>query len=203
MNTESGRTDQVYPPVTFDALPGDVLLEIFDFYLALMNFVDAWHSLVHVCKWWRSIVFASPHRLRLQLLCTDKRPVQNMLDIWPELPIVISCGRGASKLQDADNILAALKKHNRVRKIYVDNMANSFSEKIRAMEMEDPFPVLTSLQLHSTQINAPALPDSFLGGSTPQLQILSLDGIPFPALPNLLLTTRDIVQLHLWNIPLS
>jgi hypothetical protein len=73
--------------VTFGALPDDVLLEIFEFYLALVKDwlglipEDAWHTLVHVCKRWRSIVFASPHRLELQLFCTNNRPVHNMARI--------------------------------------------------------------------------------------------------------------------------
>jgi len=142
MIPELGGTDQVlvYPRVTFGALPDDVLLEIFDFYLAPKSIQsywpslglipeDAWHTLVHVCKRWRSIVFASPHRLQLQLLCTNNRPIQNLLDIWPELPIVISSGRGMSKWQDANNIIAALKQHNRVGKIDLDDIPNSFLKR--------------------------------------------------------------------------
>jgi hypothetical protein len=164
---------------------------------------DAWHTLVHVCKRWRSIVFASPHRLQLQLLCTNKTPVLNALDIWPELPIVISGGPGMSKRQEANNIIAALKQYNRVVKINIEEIPNSFLERMRAMKMEDPFAALTSLRLVSLNYNASALPDSFLGGSAPRLQTLSLHGIPFPALPNLLLSTHDLAKLYLWDIPLS
>jgi hypothetical protein len=212
--TELGGTDQVYPRVTFGALPDDVLLEMFDFYLALMNFEstgnrskpfseDAWHTLVHVCKRWRSIVFASPHRLKLQLLCTNKRPVQNTLDIWPELPIVIRAKRRMAKAQDANNIIAVVKQHNRVRNIEIKFVQISFMKKLRAMRMEDPFLVLTSLRLHSQIGSLPSLPDSFLGGSAPRLQTVYLYGVPFPALPNLLLSTHDLVELRLWDIPLS
>ena len=209
---ELGGTDQVYPRVTFDALPDDVLLDIFDFYLARINFEpslsrpfpeDAWHTLVHVCQMWRSIVFASPHRLQLQLLCTTKRVVQNMLHIWPELPIVIRAKHRMAKAQDTNNIIAVLEQHNRVRQIEIEFVQISFMKTIRAMRMEDPFLVLTSLLLRSQIRNVPALPDSFLGGSAPRLKTLSLHGIPFPALPNLLLSTRDLVELHLWDIPLS
>ena len=137
--TELYGTDQV-------SLPDDVLLEIFNFYLLMRRHADdAWHKLVHVCKRWRSIVFASPHRLELQLLCTNKRPVQNAPHIWPELPIVISGGRGMSKPQDANNIIAALKEHNRVVIIDLKYVPNSFVKRMRAMEMEHPFSALTSL----------------------------------------------------------
>jgi hypothetical protein len=181
--TELSGTGQVYPRVTFGALPDDVLLEMFDFYLAFMNFEaflfrsfpeDAWHTLVHVCKRWRSILIASPHRLQLQLLCTNKTPVLNALDIWPELPIVVSGGPGMSKPQDATNIIAALKQHNRVVKININEIPNTFLKRMRAMKMKNPFSALTSLRLRSTRLNAPALPDSFLGGSAPRLQTLDL-----------------------------
>jgi hypothetical protein len=200
----------VHPRVTFGALPDDVLLEIFDFYLILMKAwfnlsplpEDAWHTLVHVCKRWRSIVFASPHRLQLQLLCTNKRPVQ---DFGPlaDLPIVIHSRSGTSEPQDATNIVAALKQHNRVVKIDMWDIQNLFLRRMRAMEMKGPFSALTYLWLISTKVNAPALPESFLGGSAPRLQTLYLDRVPFPALPNLLLSTHDLLDLQLWNIPLS
>jgi hypothetical protein len=215
MVTELCGTDQVYPRyprVTFGALPDDVLLEIFNFYLAFEQYrfrphrhpEDEWHMLVHVCKRWRSIVFASPHRLQLQLLCTSKRLVQNSLDIWPELPIVIhSSRRGMSNPRDANNLIAALTQHKRVAKIDMDEIPNSFLTRMRAMEMRSPFTALTSLRLISTQITVPALPDSFLGGSAPRLQTLSLRRVPFPALPNLLLSTHAFVTLELSEIPLS
>jgi hypothetical protein len=197
---------QVYPRVTLrlGTLPDDVLLEVFDFYLARKyRNEDAWHTLVHVCKCWRSIVFASPHRLQLRLLCTNKRPVEKALDIWPALPIVIRGHRTMSKPQDANNVLAVLKLHNRVCAIDMLDIPNSFLKRLRAMKMKDPFSALTSLELRATQRNAPALPDSFLGGSAPRLQTLHLDSIPFPALPIFLLSTHDLVELSLWKIPLS
>jgi hypothetical protein len=51
--------------------------------------VNEWHTLVHVCRRWRDLVFASPRRLNLRLLCRKDTPVREMLDIWPALPIVI------------------------------------------------------------------------------------------------------------------
>jgi hypothetical protein len=188
MIIESGGADhwQVYPRVTFGALPDDVLLEIFDFYLALLSHwfrrypEDAWHTLVHVCKHWRSIIFASPHRLQLQLLCTNKRSVQEALDIWPQFPIVIIGRLGMSNPQDANNPIVAFTQHTRVIKIDMDHIPHPLLTGMQAVKMKNPFSTLTYLRLISTQINAPALPDFFLGGSAPRLQELYLDGIPFP-----------------------
>jgi hypothetical protein len=58
--------------------------------------------------------------------------------------------------------------------------------------MTEPFPVLTSLTLRSGANDIRTLPDSFL------------DGIPFPALVNLLLlSTSDLINLRLEEIPRS
>ena len=65
-----------------DLLLDDVLLDIFDFcvdqdgfrrfiYTQIKGQIEAWQSLVHVCRRWRNIVFGSPLRLNLALVCTD------------------------------------------------------------------------------------------------------------------------------------
>ena len=73
-----------------DVLPDDVLLEIFDFYVDLnpWNPLDdtkedkeAWQSLVHVCRRWRSLVFLSSRRLKLRLFCTSETPAKDTLDV--------------------------------------------------------------------------------------------------------------------------
>ncbi|KAI0248540.1 hypothetical protein BJV78DRAFT_790443 [Lactifluus subvellereus] len=62
--------------------------------------------------------------------------------------------------------------------------------------MQEPFLALTSLLLHTDETPL-ALPDMFLGGSTPRLRRLHLGGIPFPGLPRLLLSTSDLSHLSL------
>ncbi len=101
-------------------LPREALLEIFDWHLIYLDCfigeegtwyeaeVEAWQTLVHMCQKWRNVVFRSPHRLNLQLVCTGTKPVQKMLDLWPPLPIVISNVR---KTMSEDNIIAVLT-HN-------------------------------------------------------------------------------------------
>jgi hypothetical protein len=66
--------------------------------------------------------------------------------------------------------------------------------------MQQPFPVLTNLELHSNNETAPVIPDSFLGGSAARLGHLCLDGVPFPGLPKLLLSATHLVKLHLLKI---
>ncbi len=127
--------------VSIDILPDDVLLDIFDLYVILYQRypyddqpVDAWHKLVHVCQRWRYVVFDSPRRLDLQLLCTHSTPVTNMLDIWPALPIVISTVYPASGVT---NIISALQQHNRVCTIDISGVSNPLLKEFAAMQ--EPF----------------------------------------------------------------
>jgi hypothetical protein len=101
-----------------------------------------------------------------------------------------------------DNVIAALGRSNRVRQISLWSLANRQLENVLAA-MQVPFPELTELRLAPRGETLSIIPDSFLGGSAPRLQIFNLDGIPFPGLPNLLLSSNHLVQLWLNNIPHS
>jgi len=211
--TELRGADRLYPRVTIDALPDNVLLDTFEFCLGKDDpdlvfdkhdhDYDEWQTLVHVCCRWRWIVFTSPRRLDLKLYCTRQRSVNSKtLGIWPELPIVIDAENMRSQ-EDATNVIGALRQHNRVCKIHYNN--GHFQDLLlkEFAAIDEPFPALTSLVLVSFGHNAPVLPDSFLGGSAPRLRSLVLDGIPYPSIGNLLSSTTNLVRLDLWNIPHS
>ena len=201
-----GGTDQLYPRVTIDKLLDEILLDIFEFYMASpfpspSHKEDLWHTLVHVCRRWRYVVFGSPRRLDLRLLCVNRR-LTKTLDIWPELPIVIHVNEDEFRqLPRVSDVISVLKHHNRVCKIFMGDVSNSFLEEV-AMANE-PFPALIDFNLESLKEDPPTLPDSFLGGSVPSLRSFTLRGIPFPALGKLLLTTRDLVNLTLGFNPPS
>jgi F-box-like len=180
-----------FPRVTIESLPHDVLLDIFDFSLW-------WYTLVHVCRRWRYIVFQSPLRLNLRLLCRANTPVKKTLDVWPPaLPIIIDESRPRLPLSGA-NIIAALEHHDRVSEIFLDTTSNVSKRLCKVMKK--PYPVLTSLHLRISK-SAPVFRDTFLGGSAPRLKYLHLTGILFPALPKLLPSCHDLVEVQLWNIP--
>jgi hypothetical protein len=197
------------PPVTIGNLPDDVLLDIFDFYVDECRYSsnhggDGWHTLLHVCRRWRYVVYASPRRLRLQLLYTPNRSLKEMLDIWPELPIIISDygWYGLPRtVENVENVISALELKDRVSWIEL-RVSCSDIERFAAV-MQDPFPALTDLEIWLHDEMAPVISDSFLGGSAPRLHYLRLRGIPFPALPKLLLSTTELVILNLQNIPHS
>jgi hypothetical protein len=197
--------------VTIEVLPDVALLEIFDCHLNQTNQVreedhvsfgvEAWHTLVHVCRKWRSVVFGSPCRLNLRLYCTEKTPVREMLAVWPPLPIVVWKNRWPK--WSIDNIMAALEHNDRVRKISLEDVTSLELEEILA-PMQKPYPALTFLEIGGDyRGTAPVVPESFLGGSAPRLRHLKLNFIPFPGLPKLLLSATHLVYLHLWAIPNS
>ena len=186
-------------------LPDNVFLEVFDLYRKnlphTLRTTWKWNLLVHVCRRWRQIVFASPHRLNLQILCTHRTPVRKNLGIWPAFPIVINYrySRGGITLGDEDNVVAALEHPDRV--CYVRLAVNGSQLGKISTVMQQPFPVLTHLHISSEDGSAPPLPGRFLGGTAPRLEKIYLHRIPFPSLPKLLLSTSDLVKLELRRIP--
>jgi hypothetical protein len=179
---------------TIDDLPDDALLEIFVFYLDDKNLRDKWHTLVHVCRLWRSVVFASPHHLDLQLFCTRDRSVKAMLDIWPALPILIEYHYPLKTSQEErrNKMIAALEHPGRVRHISIIDFPRAWETVARAMQV--PFPELTYLRLWLYVISPVSV---LLGGSAPRLRTLELKGILFPAVRDLILSASYLVDLTL------
>ena len=186
--------------MTIDILPDIVLLDIFESYLE-KAWIEQWHTLVHVCKRWRNVVFGSPRRLNLRLCCGTETPVRTSLDVWPLLPIIVLVysHEGWGGADGEDNIIAALEQNDRICAIC---LPPRLPLAVLAA-MQRPFPELTRLELGNGFESFPVLPASFLGGSAPRLQKLTLDGIPFPELPKLLLSTTHLAKLELLRIPYS
>ncbi|KAH9051331.1 hypothetical protein EDB83DRAFT_2316822 [Lactarius deliciosus] len=194
---------------TINILPDDVLLEIFDTYRKnpdpiIWYPVWEWHILAHVCRRWRHVIFGSPWRLDLELLCTNGTPVRKTLDCWPPFPIVVDYMRSSDPNQtftpeDEDSFFAVLEHPDRIRYIGICTTGSQLRRVV--MAMQEPVPLLTHLDLWSKDENAPVLPSGFFGGSASSLQGMHLEGIPFPSLPTLLLSTSDLVNLYLSDIP--
>jgi hypothetical protein len=190
------------PRVTIEVLPDEILLKLFDFcQVAASLIVDwpkQWQMLVHICQRWQYIIFSSPLGLDLCLRCSDRTSVRKLLEVWPPFPIEIrSFNRNLG-----DNIIAALEHHDHIWRIYL-SLAYHVSERL-AKVMQKPFPSLTTLDLLSDwedDGSVLVLPSTFLGGSTPCLQSLTLKGVAFPTLPQLLLSCKDLSKLELGDIP--
>ena len=204
-----GGVDQLVEQVTIGILPDDALLKIFKFFVDAMELYrtesdtsDEWHTLVHVCRRWRYLAFSSPRHLNLQLLCKiPQRSVEEMLDIWPELPIYVSAIGYLVTKKERDNCIAALQLNHRVSGIRLRATAISAWETLAPL-MYQPFPALTHLSIEPDILISPISP-SFLGGSAPFLQVLRLIRVPFPELPELLLSATDLDHLSYEVIPSS
>jgi hypothetical protein len=205
--------------MTIDILPNDVLLDIFHF--DRLTFLDGleddrltyldgpenffrcwrWDRLIHVCQRWRSLVFSAPKFLDLRLVCGPRTHLE-LAGIWPPLPIIIKDIVGFPMPEDYD-FHASIVDPNRVCEINLQHLTSPQLQRL-ASAMQERFPALTHLRLDGyCNRPVPALPDRFLCGSAPRLRSLELHSIPFPALPNLLLSATDLVDLILWNIPHS
>ena len=123
--------------------------------------------------------------------------------IWPPLPIIIR-----NTQMPFPEIDAAIVHRSHVREIdlYLPAFRRPRLERLISA-MQEPFPALIRLKLELEfsfyLYSPPILPDGFLGGSASRLRSLELRSIGFPALPKLLLSAADLVDLTLRDIPLS
>jgi hypothetical protein len=193
-------------------LPDNVLLEIFDFCRkesrdpALnirMGFSTwGWKTLIQVCRRWRCVIFGSPRRLDLRVVCTDTTPTRISLNIWPPFPISIYCLYIVEE-QGVENIIAAVEQgHDRISHIAINDIHGSALEKL-VVAMQQPLPTLKRFRLWSYDESVPVLSETFLGGSAPLLEDFSLYGLPFPAFPKFISSSTHIRDLIISDIPHS
>ncbi|KAH8984719.1 hypothetical protein EDB92DRAFT_1467065 [Lactarius akahatsu] len=183
--------------VTIGDLSDNVLLKIFHYDLAVSS--QHWPRLVHICRRWRRIVFASQQALHLRIFCTHGTSVLKTLDCWPAQPIVVKYG-GSLELdppapEDEDNILAALKQSDRISSISL-TITKSLLDKLSAIER--PFSELEDLVLLSRDGLPLILPAAFLWG--PRLRRLHSTRIAIPTLFHLLHSSTNLVDLQLHEI---
>ena len=176
----------------------DVLLKIYRYYLE--ESPRLWPTLVHICRKWRRIVFSSQQALRLRLFFSYGTPVLKTLGHWQALPIVIEYG-GSLALdppspEDEVNIIAALKRSDRVRSI---SLTVTTSLQGRLYTVKRPLLELEDLILLSQDSVPLTLPSTFLWG--PRLRRLHLTRIGIPGLVQLLHSSRNLEDLQLYDVP--
>ena len=193
--------------VTIKSVSDEALLNIFRHFLDVSP--RDWPRLVHTCRKWRHIAFASQRVLRLRLFCTYGTPVQKRLDCWPALPIVVQYW-GFTALcrptpEDEDNIMAALKQFDRIISITL-TITHSLLRKLSTIERR--FLELEDLVLLSRDGEPLTMPSAFRWGQ--RLRRLHLTGIAFPVLlrPQYLSSSTNIIDFRLhdaflpWNFSL-
>jgi hypothetical protein len=159
-----------------------------------------WYKLAQVCQRWRSIIFASPSRLDLHLLCTYGTPVADMLTHSPPLPLTIYYPDKYRKMTKKDEkcILLALQHRDRVRHIMLAFRTSSWQKVITAMD--EQFPTLERMRIE-VPIHGSArlvLPSTF---QAPLLRSFTLANVILPIGSTLLMTTVGLVTLILDDIP--
>ena len=196
-----------FPVTTIDTLPDDILLEVFDQYRSVSGGnwprLQGWYKLAHTCQRWRRLVFASSHRLNLQLRSTFGTRVADMVNHFPTFPLVLDYGPRLLKTwtpEDEDGLLFALQHLSRVDEIMLSAPQSTLAEMVAAMV--DAAPMLEHLTLHSQSAEF-VLPKSFLGGDAPQLRHLILTGVSLAALRPLLPSATSLVSLVLERISSS
>jgi hypothetical protein len=101
-----------------------------------------------------------------------------------------------------ENLSAALKRRDRICQIFIDGIHGSALEPLVTV-MQEPLPIMRYFNLSTVDQSVPVLPETFLGGSAPHLQLFILWGIPFPSFPKFILSATHIVHLSLYDIPNS
>jgi hypothetical protein len=196
--------------ITIEMLSEDILLEIFDFYRlnAVKQFRGSpwkWHRLAHVCRKWRHAISMSPRRLDLQILCTSGgASIERILGSWPTLPLIVRFKGHPESHSLPNNIAAALRHPDRLCELDLD-VTGPIARSIVDESMQKPFQALKCVRITVNDATRPSLllRSAFLGGSVQHLRELKLCGvaIPFPEIRQVLLSTNNLVDLHLSNIP--
>jgi len=191
--------------VTIDKLPNDILLEVFDQYRLLSAgdwpHLQGWYKLAHTSQRWRQLVLTSSLRLNLQLRCTFRTPVVDMIDHFPLYPLILDYGPRNLKTwtsEDQHNLLFALQHLLRAKEIMLSASQSILAEMTVAMI--EAAPRLEHLTLHSQSAEI-VLPRNFLNGDAPQLRHLILIGVPLATLGSLLSSTTSLISLVLERIP--
>jgi hypothetical protein len=204
--------------LTINRLPDEVLLEIIDSYRQNLKIFHryrlkndqygdqwrkkyAWFNLAHVCRRWRSVVFASSSRLDLNIVVGPEKPSHIKTILSGHLPILIDylC---LDLPDNTDSALwcmrAALRHRDRVREISLRGWDVIFGKIIRATNYY--FPALESLVLRFPYSNKPDIPATFLRGPDRfdlPLRRLRLDGAHLASVSELLLSATALTDLTL------
>ncbi|KAH9992553.1 hypothetical protein BJV74DRAFT_400624 [Russula compacta] len=99
-----------------------------------------WYKLVHVCRRWRYLIFASASRLGLCLVYAHATPVTDMLAYLPLLPLIIDyVHQDPSRemtVEDEEGLLLALQHHHRVSRIRLWAPSSNLRKLVVALDRE-------------------------------------------------------------------
>ena len=162
-----------------------------------------WHRLAHVCRTWRYVISTSPRRLGQRILCGYGAPIWSILASWPTVPLVAKFNAGRKSKRIPKNVMDALRHPDRLCEIDLSVTISMLPSVVEVTQK--PCRALEVIRITVKFPTGPSIlvRNSFLGGSAPHLREVKLDGIafPFPAIRQVLLSTKNLVELHLFDIP--
>ena len=178
----------------------DILLEIFHCYRLDIPWGwdhKWWYKLMHTCRRWRYIILESSSSLQLHLYFTHGKPIEEMLEHSPPLPLFIDYGKTEMSTKDEEGVLLALQHHHgRVRLI---NLREPALQKL-VVVMGKPFPMLENLKLISLDPwYCSQLPETFTAQRLRHLALIQVGDVSAPGLP-LLASITGLVTLSLRGI---
>ena len=191
----------------------DLLVEIFDFCrrdnISPNTYPQNWwYTLAHVCQKWRRVLFATPTRLGITLVCNSRTPVADLLASFPpSLPLVVYWGNpGTFDTEESveKGALVALGHPERVRRITLRTSENALGKAFSSMRA--CFPMLETLQLccSSESVRDPktTLSDKF---EAPNLRHLQLSDLILlrPSLVKTVLTRPSVVSFSIGEITMK
>ena len=197
------------PDLTINDLPAEVLLEIFNLYRESLYDYQwtekyAWINLAHVCRIWRTVVFAHPSHLNLCITVGPRKPNHIEVILSGPFQILIDYNKDIDRNFTSNppalrRLHAALKHPDRVRGITFEGTSAGFDKFFEVTNC--PFPVLESLLLSPAHGYDLKLPDTFLRGpdlcDLRHLRRLKLYSYSLPPicgfLPSAALTDLDLV----------
>ena len=131
----------------------DLLVEIFDFCrpdnISPSTYPrNWWYALAHVCQRWRRVLFSTPTRLGITLVCNSRTPVADLLADSPALPLIVYWGNPGTldTEESVEKALLALAHRDRVRRMTLHVSESSMRRAISSMN--GSFPMLETLQLY-------------------------------------------------------
>lgn len=205
----SQDTEQL-PKLTIDYLPDELLVEIFDFYrdrqdnehrYQRWSIKLEWFKLIHVCKRWRSVMFASSSRLDLCIVLIPERGFSKghmktvMSRRFAPLPIYINYKMDyyhSVTTKDMGRIRAALKRPDRIRGITLIGSTTDLGQLFRATNC----PALESLELRDNR-GTLKIPATFLQETELKLRTLKLHDVSLPSISRLLSSASTLAFLSL------
>ncbi|KAI0274598.1 hypothetical protein BC834DRAFT_400 [Gloeopeniophorella convolvens] len=201
-------------------VPDEILLEIFDYHrigcnipwnyidrmaYAAMDLSPWWYTLGTVCRRWRQVIRASPHRLDIKLQYMRGVSVKSMLENAPSsYPLVINFPRSLYfRKLDTPGLKLVIQQTERFREATLHASGPAFAQLISVMTF--PAPRLERLTLVNEDgitipDNLSQFPPAFLGGHAPNLGYVDLGNIAIPDVPRWLSSATNLISLYLSRV---